>query len=83
MGSLGAGDLELLATAAYMLGRDEENVGALERAHHASLDAGEALRATRNAFWRGLHFALRGELGQGFGGRRPQPQFWPVHTYMK
>ena len=32
---LGADDLELLATAAYMLGRDEEYVSVLERAHQA------------------------------------------------
>ena len=32
---LAAEDLELLATSAYMLGRDDEYVGALERAHHA------------------------------------------------
>jgi DNA-binding CsgD family transcriptional regulator len=64
---LGAGELELLATSAFMLGRDEEYAGALERAHHASLDAGEPLRAARNAFWLGVHFALRGELGPATG----------------
>ena len=35
---LGAEDLELLATSAYMLGRDEEYVAALERAHRLHLD---------------------------------------------
>ena len=34
---LNAPDLELLATAAYMLGRDDEFVTLLERAHHAHL----------------------------------------------
>jgi hypothetical protein len=34
---LDACDLELLARAAYMLGRDDDYVGGLERAHHAKL----------------------------------------------
>lgn len=65
--AFGAGDLELLATTAYMLGRDDEYVGALERAHHAHLDAAEALRAARCAFWLGVSFALRGEMGPATG----------------
>ena len=40
--ALGADDLERLATSAYMLGRDDEYVGGLERAHHAHLEAGDA-----------------------------------------
>ena len=40
---LEADDLELLATSAYMLGRDSEFEACLERAHHAYLDAGEPL----------------------------------------
>ena len=44
--SLGAADLELLATSAYMLGRDDEYVSGLERAHHAYLDGGEELSDT-------------------------------------
>ena len=38
---LSAEDLELLARSAYMLGRDDEYVSALERAHRAALDAGD------------------------------------------
>jgi hypothetical protein len=34
---LGADDLELLARSAYMLGRDDEYVSCLERAHHTYL----------------------------------------------
>jgi hypothetical protein len=56
-------DLELLATSASMLGRDSEYVGTLERAHQANLDAGQALRAARCAFWVGTHLAIRGEMG--------------------
>ena len=40
-----AEDLERLATAAYMLGRDEEYCSALERAHHAHLEHGAGLPA--------------------------------------
>src|ERR671915_189580 len=36
---LDAEDLERLATAAHMLGRHEEYVAGLERAHHAYLDS--------------------------------------------
>jgi len=49
-GGLGAGDLELLAVAAYMLGREEEFYAVLERAHHLHLNAGAGLPAARCAF---------------------------------
>jgi DNA-binding CsgD family transcriptional regulator len=65
--SLGAEDLELLATSAYMIGRDDDFLSALERAHHVYLDAGEALRAVRCAFWVGVNLALRGEIGRATG----------------
>ncbi|HUG29616.1 MAG TPA: helix-turn-helix transcriptional regulator, partial [Candidatus Limnocylindria bacterium] len=42
-------DVELLATAAYMLGRDAESMGLLERAHRAYADAGRPLPAVRCA----------------------------------
>ena len=68
---LAPADLGLLATAAYMLGRDEEWVAAHERAHHLHLDAGEVEPAARSAFWIGMSLALRGELGpaEGWLGR--------------
>ena len=53
-------DLELLATAASLLGRDDECVAAFERAHHAHLAAGAMLPAARCAFWIGLHLLLEG-----------------------
>jgi ATP/maltotriose-dependent transcriptional regulator MalT len=64
---LGAGDLELLATSAYMLGLNEDYLRALERAHHAQLEAGQPLRAVRCAFWLGVNHALRGEMGAATG----------------
>jgi DNA-binding NarL/FixJ family response regulator len=64
---LEAADLELVATAAYMLGRDEEYVTALERAHQLHLDSGETRPAARTAFWVGMHLMLGGERGRGTG----------------
>ena len=62
-----ADDLELLATTAFMLGRDDEYLEVLERAHHAHLEAGETLPAVRNAVWIGLILLTRGEMGPGGG----------------
>ena len=64
---LGADDLELLARSAYMLGRDDDYVAALERAHRAHFDAGHALPAARCAFWIGLTLFLRGETAPATG----------------
>jgi hypothetical protein len=50
---LRAEDIELLATAAYMLGREDESMSLLERAHHVYVDAGEARRAASCAGWIG------------------------------
>jgi DNA-binding CsgD family transcriptional regulator len=64
---LAAGDLELLATSAYMLGREDEWLAILERAHHRFLNDGEVLRAVRCAFWIGMNLALHGEMGPATG----------------
>jgi ATP/maltotriose-dependent transcriptional regulator MalT len=64
---LGASDLELLATSAYMLGRVEDYLGCLERAYRAHLQEGAPLAALHCAFWIGVHLAQRGEMG-GAGG---------------
>ncbi len=64
---LSAEDLELLATVAYMLGHDEEQLSALQRAHQAYLDRGEDLPAVRCAFWVGVHLLLRGEVARTAG----------------
>jgi DNA-binding CsgD family transcriptional regulator len=60
-------DLELLATAAYMVGRDEEQLSALERAHRGHLDRGEPQAAVRCAFWLGVHLLLRREGARATG----------------
>jgi DNA-binding CsgD family transcriptional regulator len=64
---LSAEDLELLARSAYMLGRDDDYVSGLERAHHAYLESDEALRAVRSAWWIGHNFLFRGETGPARG----------------
>lgn len=60
-------DLELLATAAYMQGLEDEYVRALERAHYAYLDAGHVPDAARCTWWIGLSFLLRGEKAPATG----------------
>jgi DNA-binding CsgD family transcriptional regulator len=65
--SLAAEDLELLATSAYMLGREDEWMRILERAYHRHAEAGETRRAARCAFWIGIQLALRGEMGPATG----------------
>jgi DNA-binding NarL/FixJ family response regulator len=60
-------DLELLATSAYLSGREDEFLRVLERAHQAHLHAGDSVRAARCAFWVGLRLLLRGETGRATG----------------
>lgn len=64
---LEAGDLERLAISAYLIGRDDDYLTALERAHHGHLVAGEDIRAVRCAFWLGLRLLFRGEIGRATG----------------
>jgi len=60
-------DLELLAMSAYLIGRDDDYLSALERAHQAYLDAGEGVRAVRCAFWLGMRLFFREETGRATG----------------
>lgn len=60
-------DLELLATAAYMAGREDDFLRCLERAQRLHLDAGETLRASRCALWIGFVLALQGRAGPANG----------------
>ena len=64
---LRATDLEVLGRAAYMLGRDDEYVRALERAYRAHLDAGAPMPAVRCAFWIGHSWLFRGQAAPAFG----------------
>jgi hypothetical protein len=60
-------DLELLAGSAYMLGRDDDYVRALERAHHGHLHAGDVPSAARCTWWIGLNLLMRGETARANG----------------
>ena len=65
--TLAAEDLELLATAAYMVGRDENYLKTLERAYDAHRDTRQPVRAARCAFWLGFRLLMRGEVGRATG----------------
>lgn len=60
-------DLERLASAAYLIGRNDESSDVWARAHQECARIGEVARAARCAFW--LAFALlnNGELARGGG----------------
>lgn len=64
---LGPEDLERLASAAYMVGKEMEYLTVLERAHRAYADAGMERPAFRCAYWVGLNLARRGEMGPANG----------------
>ena len=64
---LGPEDLELLATAAYLVGREVDSVDALTRAHHECLRVGDTARAARCAFWLAFGLLNRGEMARGGG----------------
>ena len=64
---LSAADLDLLATSASLLGRMDDYLTVLERAHLAHLERGDNLAAARAAGWLGMTLAIRGELGPASG----------------
>ena len=64
---LEAEDLDLFAMAAYLVGRDDEYLGTLERAYNAHINAGQCARAVRCAFWLGFRLLMRSEMGRATG----------------
>lgn len=66
-GSPGPEDLELLATAAYLVGRAEDSDDAWSRAHHDYLARGDVVPAARCAFWLGFLLLMAGERARGNG----------------
>jgi hypothetical protein len=66
-GPLEPGDLERLATAAYLVGRDDDSAEAWARAHHELLGRGEPERAARCALWLAFQLVIRGETARGSG----------------
>jgi ATP/maltotriose-dependent transcriptional regulator MalT len=67
-------DLERMAAAAYLVGRDEESIALWERSHHELLAQVEPERAVRCAFWLAFFLLQSGQSERGSGwiarGRR-------------
>jgi DNA-binding NarL/FixJ family response regulator len=66
-GTLAPDDLERLAIAAHLVGRDAECAEVWTRAHHAFLARGSAPDAARCAFWLGFSSLLQGESAKSGG----------------
>ena len=64
---LDVADLELLAVAAYLAGRDDASAAAWEQAHHEHLRRGDPAGAARCGFWLALAMIMRGEMARGGG----------------
>ena len=64
---LEAENLEQLALAAYLIGRDEDYLKTLERAFNAHVHTAQCARACRCAFWLGFRLLMRGETGRANG----------------
>jgi len=60
-------DLERLALAAYLVGKDQESADVWARAHHECLLRRDQARAARCAIWLGLGLLLKGETARGGG----------------
>jgi DNA-binding CsgD family transcriptional regulator len=65
--SLEPEDLGRLATAAYLVGRDEDSVEVWERAHRELLDAGDAAGAARCVRWLAFVLLNGGEFARASG----------------
>jgi DNA-binding CsgD family transcriptional regulator len=64
---LAADDVELLAVASHLVGRDDDYLNALDRAHRLHAEAGRIPRAVRCAFWIGFRLMFRGEAARSSG----------------
>lgn len=60
-------DLERLAVATYLVGREEDSTRVWARAFHMARDAGDPKRAVRSAFWVAFVLLNRGDLAGGNG----------------
>ena len=63
--TLALDDLERLAIAAYLVGKDAESHALWARAYRAALSAGDPARAVRCAFWLGFGLLMSGEAARG------------------
>ena len=66
-GPIDVEDLERLAVAAYMVGRDVDCEAAWVAAHQEWLRRGDRERAARCAFWQALRLFFRGDLAPATG----------------
>ena len=64
---LSGDDLELVATAAYLLGEDDASTEWWERAVHEWARVGRPVRSARCAFWLSFVLIMRGEQARGGG----------------
>ena len=73
--ALDADDFARLSVMAFLLGRKNDCVQAMQRAYRVYLDRGETLRAVRCAFWLGMVLLMSGEpaVGGGWVGAVPSP----------
>jgi hypothetical protein len=60
-------DFARLATAAYLRGKQDDCLEALQRAFHAHLEAGDTAAAIRCGFWLALVLLTNGEQAVGTG----------------
>lgn len=65
--SLTGEDLEVLAAAAYLVGKVTDCRQALQRAHKVHMRDGETPRAARSLFWVAFTLLLEGDLAQASG----------------
>jgi DNA-binding CsgD family transcriptional regulator len=64
---LAPADLDRLAVAAYLIGRDAQGARVWERAYHGFVAGGEVARAVRCGLWLGLILLQAGEHARGGG----------------
>jgi ATP/maltotriose-dependent transcriptional regulator MalT len=69
--ALDADDFARLSVTAYLLGRRNDCVQAMQRAYRVHLDRGETLAAVRCGYWLGMVLLMGGEaaVGAGWVGR--------------
>jgi DNA-binding CsgD family transcriptional regulator/tetratricopeptide (TPR) repeat protein len=65
--ALGPADLERVAVAAYLIGRDDESADAWARAYRAYADEGDVNRAALCGFHLGMGFMNQGEMARAGG----------------
>ncbi len=66
-GPLELEDLERLTIAAHMLGRDDDGIALLTRAHQEAVRLGDVSRAARTAFWLTMEHLGKGEFARAGG----------------